>query len=105
VTLAEIQQSIFTPTCALPTCHDAATHFEDLNLTDGVSASQLVGVPAVEATMPRVDPGHPENSFLLVKVQGKPPTGQGEQMPLTGGPLTADQIELVRNWILQGAKP
>ena len=55
--------------------------------------------------MPRVDPGHPENNFLLVKVQGTPPVGQGMQMPLTGAPLSAEQIQLIRNWILQGANP
>jgi len=105
-TLAEIQQTIFTPSCAIPACHVAPVPSEGLDLsTQSTSFNQLVGVDATEANLPRVDPGHPENSFLVVKVQGMPPVGQGSQMPLTGLPLTADQVQLIRNWILQGAKP
>jgi len=104
-TLDAIQTSIFTPTCATQFCHDAQSHVNDLNLTAGMSYSQLVNVPStVNASLLRVDPGHPENSFLLTKLTGPPP-GEGSQMPLSGGPLTNQQIELIRNWILQGAQP
>ena len=51
----------------------------------------------------RVDAGHPENSFLLVKLEG-PPLGQGSLMPLGKPMLTPDQIDLVRAWIEQGAQ-
>ena len=107
-TLAEIQASILTPSCAIPTCHDAQSAAEDLVLTDGQSYGNIVNVPSQEVTSGagtlRIDPGHPENSFLLIKVVGPPP-GQGELMPLIGEPLTAQQIQLIRNWILQGANP
>jgi hypothetical protein len=46
----------------------------------------------------RVDPGHPENSFLLVKLEGPPPD-QGSRMPLTGAPLTDAEIQRIRDWI------
>lgn len=109
-TLDEIQTTIFSPRCAIPLCHDSATHVQDLNLEAGAAYAQLVNVApetaaASAAGLLRVDPGHPENSFLVVKVAGKPPDGEGEQMPETGGPLTAAEVQLIRDWIAQGANP
>ena len=69
--------------------------------------AQLVGVePFIDtaraAGLLRVDPGHPENSFLLVKLEGPPPD-QGSRMPLTGPLLSATaEIRLIRDWIAQG---
>ena len=104
-TLAEIQTTIFTPTCATVGCHNGQSHAENLNLIDGASYSQLVSVlSTVNASLLRVDPGHPETSFLITKLVGPPP-GEGSPMPLTGGPLPAEQIQLIRDWILQGANP
>jgi hypothetical protein len=109
VTLAEIQETIFTPKCATVFCHDAASANGDLVLVDGLSHSELVGVvPAVpiaaQAGQLLVDPGDPENSFLLIKLLG-PPLGGGSRMPLTGDPLSGDEIERIRNWIVNGALP
>jgi hypothetical protein len=107
--LADIQVDIFTPRCAIPTCHDSQYASGNLVLDAEHAYSDLVGVPpdvdaAAAAGMKRVDPGHPENSFLLTKLQG-PPLGQGSRMPLTGDPLSADQIKLISDWIAAGAKP
>jgi hypothetical protein len=110
VTLAEIQQTIFTPRCAVAGCHDAASATGNLVLADGSSYAQLVNVApsvplAAQAGQLRVDPGHPENSFLLVKLTGPPPLGEGSPMPLTGDLLTTDQIQMIHDWILAGATP
>ncbi len=109
VTLVELQATIFSPRCAVAFCHDAASASGSLVLTEGTSYAQLVSVTptvplAAQAGLLRVDPGHPDNSFLVVKVLGPPP-GEGSPMPLTGDPLTSDQIQLIRDWILQGAQP
>ena len=78
---------------------------QNLELSAGASYEQLVNVPATTAaSLLRVDPGHPENSFLLTKITGPPPS-EGSLMPLTGAPLSSDQIALIRDWILQGAQP
>jgi hypothetical protein len=108
-TLDEIQRTIFTPRCAIPTCHDSQSHTGNLMLTADQAFDQLVGVPpdtplARNHGFVRVDPGNPDNSFLLVKLNGPPP-GEGNRMPLTGALLTTDQIDLIRNWILLGANP
>lgn len=107
-TLADIQRTIFAPRCAIAACHDRAVASGGLVLSDaGTSHDALVGVaPSVEAArlagLQRVDPGDPDNSFLLVKLEGPPP-GQGQRMPLTGDPLTPSEIDLIRAWILAGA--
>lgn len=109
VTLAEIQESIFTPRCAIPQCHDAASATGNLVLVEGASHAELVNVIpevplAAQAGQLRVDPGNPSNSFLLVKLLGPPP-GAGSPMPLEGDPLKPEEIQQVSNWILQGALP
>ena len=97
--LDEIQRTIFSPRCAIPTCHDANGQVGNLVLdTAHNSYAQLVGVaPNIDAAHAagflRVDPGHPENSFLLVKLQGPPP-GEGRRMPEVGAPLT-DETDTV----------
>jgi len=104
-TLEEIQATIFTPSCATATCHDAVSKVENLDLSAGAAYGQLVNVSATtDARLRRVDPGHPESSFLLTKVSGPPP-GEGGLMPLTGTPLDSAQIQLIHDWILQGANP
>lgn len=109
VTLTEVQDQIFTPRCAIPLCHDAASANGELILAEGFSEAQLVNVVpsvplAAQAGQLRVDPGRPENSFLLIKLVG-PPLGAGSRMPLLGDPLDAGEIQLVADWILQGAQP
>jgi hypothetical protein len=110
VTLAQIQDTIFTPLCATLGCHSGPSPTGNLSLEDGQSYAQLVNatplVPlAAQAGQLRVDPGHPENSFLLVKVSGTPPAGEGSPMPLTGDALTPGQVDMIRDWILEGANP
>jgi len=107
VAFAEIQSTIFSPTCAVQFCHDAQSATGNLVLEDGIAYSQLVGVaPDVASArddgLLRVDPGNPDNSFLMVKLLG-PPLGQGSRMPLALPPLTTEQLVLIRDWILEGA--
>ncbi len=108
-TLAEIRRTIFDPTCAVVFCHDSTTQSGDLVLEDGTSYAELVNVDsfqgaAHQAGLKRVAPGDPDNSFLVIKIEG-PPLVMGSRMPLIGLPLTAAQIQLVRDWIAQGAAP
>ena len=109
VTLAELQRNIFPPRCATPLCHDAATNAGELVLAEGVARANLVDVVpsaviAAQAGQLRVDPTRPDNSFLLIKLVG-PPLGAGGRMPLVGGFLSAEEIDAVRRWILDGALP
>jgi hypothetical protein len=108
-TLANLQAQIFTPTCSDQFCHDLESQAGGLVLLDGQSFTQLVNVtpanfPARAAGLLRVTPGDPDSSFLWIKL-GMPSIEFGSPMPLGEAPLSASQLQLVRDWILQGANP
>lgn len=110
-TLNAIQTHIFSPRCAIPACHDAVTHVENLDLSAGGAYSQLVGVaPDTDVArlkgLLRVDAGNPNNSFLLVKLEGPPALSadEGLRMPETGPVLTDAETQLINDWIAQGAQ-
>lgn len=50
-----------------------------------------------------VIPGDPDGSYLLEKLTQDNPRF-GDRMPLFQTPLSADQIELIRTWIAEGAQ-
>ena len=106
-TLANIQSSIFSATCTDLACHSSVAQAGGLILEAGMSYDQLVGVPAVnytaqQAGLLRVKAGDPSNSFLVIKLSGPPPA-DGSPMPLGKPPLTSAQIQLISDWITQGA--
>jgi len=108
-TFSAIQATIFTPRCAVLACHDASTRAGNLSLADEQAYADLVGVlpdtlPARQAGFLRVDPGAPDNSFLVLKLIG-PPAGQGSRMPLASPALTDAAVRAVREWIARGASP
>lgn len=110
VTLRRLQDEIFTPRCATQYCHSQQTHSGGLVLEPDLAYGSLVGQPPTVAAargdgLLRVDPRAPENSFLLVKLSGPTSAAYGSRMPLTGPPLSAAEIDLVRQWIAAGARP
>jgi hypothetical protein len=111
-TLASIQEKIFTPSCAYAGCH-TATHPLGLDLTsEATSHLTLVDVLSSMCGNDRVEPGDPERSCLVWKVEG-PDAGwsyNGFQMPrgdnpVSPNPLSPEQIAAIRGWILDGALP
>ena len=103
--LTQIQQDIFTPMCAVSGCHDPLTQEGDLNLAnEDTSFDELVNVVSTCAGQMRVVPGDTDASYLLDKV-GDGATPCGELMPLDSPSLTAAEIQLIRDWILDGAPP
>ena len=68
------------------------------------SFANLVGIPSTEVPeLDRVEPGDPDNSYVVQKIEGT--QAVGAQMPLGGPPLPQEQMELVRQWITDGALP
>lgn len=102
VTLSRIQSEIFSARCAQ--CHTGAGAPRGLRLDSlSNSFSLLVGVASDEVpSLLRVRPDDPDNSYLVRKIEGGPDI-VGQQMPLGGPPLSAEQIALVREWISAGA--
>jgi hypothetical protein len=61
-----------------------------------------VNAPSTEVpSLLRVDPGNPDNSYLIQKLEGT--AAVGARMPLGGSPLPQETIAVIRQWILEGA--
>jgi hypothetical protein len=63
-----------------------------------------VGVDAQRSELKVIEPGEPDQSFLMVKIASEslPPT-QGLPMPAHFPRLTEAEVETVRTWIAEGA--
>lgn len=102
-TLSAVQEQIFSRSCALSGCHVGASAPLGLDLSAGRALGATVGVRSVERPdLFRIEPGAPDASYLVMKVQGDPGI-VGARMPLGREPLTAAQIGLLRDWIRDGA--
>lgn len=107
-TLASIQANIFTPSCAKSGCHTGAGAQQGLILDSGSSWGNLFNVDSSEImTLKRVNPGMPDLSYLIHKLEGMQ-TGGGQivgmQMPADGPPfLQQATIDVIRLWIANGA--
>jgi hypothetical protein len=107
-TFDRIRKQIFTPSCAISTCHDSESHENDLILLAGAAYSNLVNVtpynPAADLDgLMRVTPGDPAMSYLYRKITAHTdtlPFGYGDPMPLDDDALDPELIDLVEKWIL-----
>lgn len=99
-TFESIQDNVFTPICV--TCHVGAGAPQGLRLEEGMSHAMLVNVPSVEVPeLLRVEPGNPDDSYLIQKIEGT--ADVGGRMPLGGEPLPQATIDAIRQWITDGA--
>lgn len=107
VTFAELQESVFEPSCLQSGCHNARDRLSGLVLEGDEAYGSLVNaVPqnfaAVARGLLRVTPGELDSSFLWIKLTNPRPE-YGSAMPLEADPLTPEQLRRVRDWILLGA--
>jgi mono/diheme cytochrome c family protein len=102
IKLSADAQPVFNSTCVV--CHQGVGQ-AGLSLEPGKAYANLVGVKSTESPLMRVLAGAPDQSYLINKLQGTQVQagGQGAQMPLNGTSLSSAQIELIRQWISQGA--
>jgi len=100
-----IQQFVFSPSCAKVGCHVNPGAQQGMDLSDGLAWSNIVGVASAEdPNLNRVQPGDPDNSYLVLKLEGSPRI-LGGQMPQDGPPfLSQAEIDAIRQWILDGAQ-
>jgi hypothetical protein len=103
--LSDIQAQIFDNQCALSGCHLGAAAPLGLDLAAGRAGANLVNVASAEVPgLLRVDPGNPDDSYLIIKLEGDPRIAPGtERMPLGRPPLEPEQIRAIRQWIADGA--
>ncbi len=107
-TWASIQSGYFQPACNFVPCHGGSAVRSGLNLEQGTGYKALVGVESRLAPgVARVDPGDPDHSFLVWKLEGTLREGHGELMPPSAeAPLDPDcRIRRIREWIAKGAPP
>lgn len=107
-TLTALQSGVFTPNCALGSCHDSVAPEEGLDLSSAAAShATTVGVQANQTfngapIMLVPTNGDSNASYLLKKVQGA--TGiQGGRMPLNSGMLCDAKIDAIQAWIESGA--
>jgi hypothetical protein len=94
------------------TCHTTGV---ELNLASPNVYAELVGQPAIDYAMPPtmdscggtlVVPGHPETSYLFIKISSDTPCA-GAQMPRTdigtSSPLMPCLQAVIHDWIAAGA--
>ncbi|WP_144394188.1 hypothetical protein [Pleionea sediminis] len=103
VSLTSIQETIFTPICSQ--CHFGSRAPRGLRLdSEALAYDNLVNIVAEgNSSFLRVEPENADDSFLMMKILGDPIAGQ--RMPLGLSPLTSSEINLIRQWINQGALP
>ena len=103
-------QPILNASCGNGLCHLSGQSAASLRLDSDVSYSELVGVKATGPgfnNLNRVEPGDPDNSYLYRKLLSAEEASYfGNRMPNSGvgrPPLDDASLQLIRDWILQGA--
>jgi hypothetical protein len=94
-------QPLFSTNCVNAGCHPGGG--APFPLAAGVSYANLVNRPATNAPCAgdlRVQPSNADASALIKRLEGT----CGAQMPFGGTPLPSNQIQLIRDWINQGAR-
>lgn len=104
VTLTQIQSEVFTPVCSA--CHTGPTSNvlpSGMNLSSTAdSFAALVGVASIQVpALDRVDPGNPDDSYIIHKLEGT--QSVGTRMPQGGPFLDQETIDNIRQWITDGA--
>lgn len=100
--LSEIQANVFEPNCAITGCHLGSAAPQGLRLDRANSYGMLVNVASSESSSTlRVAPGDPDSSYLIQKLEGS--ASVGAQMPLGAPPLEQASIDIIRQWISDGA--
>jgi hypothetical protein len=87
-------ESLFNQACSLPTCHDDGSHAGGLSLTTYYNT--VFAVPGIVVSK------NPQNSILVMKIEGRGPSG--DRMPPGQYPLNQNQINGIRTWIAEGAQ-
>jgi hypothetical protein len=101
-TLDSIQANVFSVNCAVPGCHGGAAAQQGMRLDPGFAAGNLISIASPrDANLIRVIPGNPNDSFIIRKLEGTQTLG--DRMPQGGPYLPQSTIDVIRQWIQDGA--
>jgi hypothetical protein len=98
---SDIQEIFTRKGCTASGCHGSASQ-GGLDLRPSAAYGELVDVAAQGEAKILVIPGDAQNSYLVIKLEGR--QSFGSQMPEGGTPLDNIDLTNVRNWITQGAQ-
>lgn len=102
-TLTTIQETIFSTICVA--CHYVGGSAPMSLVDEETSYANLVDVPSYLCSDDRVEPGLPDESCIVLKIEGSSLIS-GTRMPPPPQPaLEQVQINLIRQWIEDGAEP
>jgi len=98
--LSDIQQKVFTQTCALSNCHGSTNNQANLLLTGGNAFANLVNVQSLLfPQFKRVAPDSSSKSLIIKILRGE----VNPRMPLNRNPLDPAVIDSIAKWIDNGA--
>lgn len=97
---SDIQEIFSRRGCAASSCHGSAMS-AGLDLRAGSSYAELVDVDATQEPIVRVIPGNADQSYLVIKLEGRQTVGAS--MPLGGTALDNIDLTNIKNWINQNA--
>ena len=105
-TLTMLHDEVFVPTCGEASCHTMGGAAAGINLdNDGELHDRLLGSSSIRG-LPHITPNDPSASYLYLKCSGEHldvAGGQGSRMPLARAPLTDEQLQMIADWINDGA--
>jgi len=104
-TYTGIARGIFEIRCAKSGCHVGASAPRGLQLDEANAYDLLVDFLSDEQpSLFRVEPGNPDDSYLVIKIEGTDPRLVDRRMPRDGPPfLSTEEIANIRAWITSGA--
>ena len=96
---------IFERRCGIGGCHSESSHQAGLVLTRTAAHAALVNKPSqTRIGEVLVRPGNADASWLVIAIRDDAARRMGlARMPLGSGPLTANQIQTIVNWVNRGA--
>lgn len=97
---ADVQEIFDRTGCSSSSCHGAG-QAAGLDLRAANSYADLVNVGATNEPLIRVIPNDAQNSYLVIKIEGR--QSVGSRMPIGGGALDNVDVANIRNWINTGA--
>jgi hypothetical protein len=88
-------------------CHGGDKPDKGMDLSKGKGYAQLVNVKSQEVpAMVRIKPGDPAGSYLWLKVTHTATQGRGMPRTLFGSKkLPQADLDIIQQWIIQGANP
>jgi hypothetical protein len=96
---SEIQEKIFTPSCATSGCHSSG----GVNPVLAGNSYQNIVNKQSSAGIDYIEPNDPDNSYLIRKILGSDGIS-GSRMPLNRSPLSETETDAIINWVEDGAE-